>query len=249
VSGVGISGNVVSIDSATQVTIDATAALDGSGNLTFLCPASNNYDIFGYIDDDDDEEYYCLGPVWTNDTTRATAITQKDGVPVLTGAFIVAGTSYAEGRLRHVGMVRTTATAGQTEDSVVNGFIASVDNQVVRKQYKYEGTGHSYTTAAWRDFNGSSTSTLINWIQCNSQALFLYLEGQCEDGAGYMALDIDDVGGAVGAVFKNGNSEIVQGTCVYPGVFAAGKHSAICTEYGAASFYVWNAAVYAGVMR
>lgn len=64
--------------------------------------ASKNHDVFIY----DDSGTLTLQAVeWTNDTTRATALTKQDGVYVKSGA-----TTH-----RYLGSFRTTSTTGQTE--------------------------------------------------------------------------------------------------------------------------------------
>jgi hypothetical protein len=168
-TGVGAGAVISSIDSATQVTLSADSTADGTVAVTFKCPASKNYDLF--VVDITSTPTFVFGPVWTNDTTRATAITQLDGVSVLTGAFVVGGTTYAEGRLRHVGGVRMTTTEGQTEDSLANRFIASVDNQRQRRCERNSSAAHAYTTATARSWNASDL--IGQWLSIAPQNALL----------------------------------------------------------------------------
>jgi hypothetical protein len=170
VTGTGIAANsvIASIDSASQVTLDKNATADGTGiSLTFKCPATKCYDLF--VLDISGTPTLVYGPVWTNTTTPATPTTQKDGVDVLSGAFSIGGTSYAEGRLRHVGSLMTTTTAGQTESSGANRFISSHDNQAQLQIKTREPIDQwTYGTATWREINGGTTSTRFNFIACRA---------------------------------------------------------------------------------
>lgn len=86
---------------------------------------------------------------WTNDTTRATALTTQDGVLVLTGTL---------GR-RYVGSFRTTGVSGQTEDSASKRFVWNYYNRVPRPLLKVEATATwTYSTATMRQANGAATN-------------------------------------------------------------------------------------------
>lgn len=91
---------------------------------------------------------------WTNDTTRATALTTQDGRYVKSGATT---------RL-YLGTFRTTSTTGQCEDSAANRFVWNYYNRVLRKLRKYDNTAHTYNTATWRPFNNSATSVQVNFV-------------------------------------------------------------------------------------
>lgn len=122
VTGVGIQANSVisSINNATQVTLDKTASADGSTiAVTFKVPANKRLDLFGEISGGAAK---LRRPVmWTNLTTRATALTTQDGVTVLTG----------EDTAIYLGWVQTGATAGQfgftlSKAAIVNHYHADV---------------------------------------------------------------------------------------------------------------------------
>jgi hypothetical protein len=119
--------------------------------LSIAVPATTNqmYDVF--ID------YNAGTPVltltaWTNDTTRATALTMQDGVYVLTGS---------TGK-RYVGSFRTTGVVGQTEDSAAKRYVFNYTNRVTRQlSVNASGTSYwTYTTAAWRQAAGNSAFQL-----------------------------------------------------------------------------------------
>jgi hypothetical protein len=88
--------------------------------------------------------------VWTNDTTRATALTYQDGVLVKTGATTrrYLGTFYS-----------TTAGNGQTEDSAANRYLCNYYHPV-RKHFSVVDTTNSWTygTATWRQAGALATN-------------------------------------------------------------------------------------------
>jgi hypothetical protein len=105
---------------------------------------------------------------WTNDTTRATAITLQNGVYVKSG-----GTTF-----RYLGTIRTTAVAGQTEDSLRRRLVYNWQNRVDRPWLRLEAT------AAW-------TYTLATYQQANAAVLNQVdlVNGVAED-----AIDLEVVG-------------------------------------------------------
>lgn len=132
--------------------------------LSIAVPATTNqmYDVF--------MDYNAGVPAlsltaWTNDTTRATALTTQDGVLVKTGAL----TS------RYLGSFRTTAVSGQTEDSVTNRLVWNYYNRIRRPMQRID------TTASW-----NYTSTTVR--QANNSALnqFAIVVGVAE-----ITVDID----------------------------------------------------------
>ena len=98
--------------------------------------------------------------VWTNDTTRATALTTQNGVLVKSGATTrrYLGTFYS-----------TTAGNGQVEDSVSNRYLWNYYNRVPRLMYALDGTDTwAYTTATLRQANNSALNQLnfvIGWSE------------------------------------------------------------------------------------
>lgn len=88
--------------------------------------------------------------VWTNDTTRATALTLQDGVLVKTGATT----------RRYLGTFYTTSTT-QTEDSAAKRLLWNYYNRVDRQMFKSEATASwTYTTNTYRQVNNSTANQL-----------------------------------------------------------------------------------------
>jgi hypothetical protein len=246
VTGTGVGGGAVisSIDSDSQVTLSANSSASATVSVTFKCPASKNYDLF--VVDISSTPTFVFGPVWTSDTARATAITQKDGVPVLTGSFTVAGTSYAEGRLRHVGAVGTTATAGQTEFSMTAQYckllICSVGNEVPIRAFSQDPTtSWSYTTAASRQLRGD-TNNKIEFILCDSRSIFSQLSIQVMK-AGFNFVSLDTVAyPAADPTYNNGAylattdaGDTLTNVASLAKTVAYGRHAVIPSEFGLAS--------------
>ena len=114
--------------------------------------ASKPYDIWLYNSGTDTSPTLALAStVWTNDTTRATALVLQDGVWVKTGAL----------GYRYLGTIRTTATTGQCEDSVTKRFVWNAYNQAQRSLKKSEATATwTYNSTTYRYFNNSSANVV-----------------------------------------------------------------------------------------
>lgn len=86
---------------------------------------------------------------WTNDTTRATALTTQDGIYVQTG-----NTDW-----RYLGSFRTTAVSGQTEDSATYRGVSNYYHRVRRLLQKLITTdSYPYTTNTIRQWEGSTAN-------------------------------------------------------------------------------------------
>ena len=84
---------------------------------------------------------------WTNDTTRATAITLQDGIYVKSGATT----------RRYLGSGRTTSVSGRCEDSATKRFLFNHYNRISKTFYiSASGTGYSYSTGTWRAQNNDT---------------------------------------------------------------------------------------------
>lgn len=87
--------------------------------------------------------------VWTNDTTRATALAYEDGVLVQSG---VPGS-------RYLGTFRGVSSS--IEDSRANRNLWNYYNRVSRELFAQEtGASHTYSTATWREWAGSTSYRL-----------------------------------------------------------------------------------------
>ncbi|PTY02565.1 hypothetical protein DB346_08435 [Verrucomicrobia bacterium LW23] len=107
--------------------------------------ANTNYDIFGYISSG---AIALERTAWTNDTTRATALTTLNGVHVKSG----------DASRRYLGTVRMNAS-GYLEDSASRRLVWNMYNRVEATLRATDATDNwDYTTATWREANGASTA-------------------------------------------------------------------------------------------
>lgn len=105
-----------------------------------------NYDVFLY---DNAGTLTLELTAWTNDTTRATALTTQDGVYVKTGATT----------RRYLGTIRTTGTT-TTEDSASKRLVWNQYNRVERQGRRQVSSNHTYASSARRYWNNDSASRL-----------------------------------------------------------------------------------------
>lgn len=106
--------------------------------------ASKPYDIFGYLSSG---TLALEGLVWTNSTTRATALAYQDGRLVKNGAAT---------RL-YLGTIYVNASGGQTDDSLTKRSVFNYYNRIMRPFYLAETTEHNYSTTTWRPWNNDAT--------------------------------------------------------------------------------------------
>jgi hypothetical protein len=122
-------------------------ALKTYSEISINVPATTNtmYDVFLF----DSSGVTGEAVAWTNDTTRATALTTVNGICCFkTGAT----------ERRYVGSFRTTGVSGQTEDSAARRLVWNMHNRVSRRLYGTDATNTwSYTTGTWRASNNTST--------------------------------------------------------------------------------------------
>lgn len=137
-------GNRIALYDGTQWGVYSFAEL----SIAVPATTSQMYDVFAYSN---------AGVValevlaWTNDTTRATALTLQDGVLVKTGATT----------RRYIGSFRTTGTIGQTEDSKAKRYVWNMYNRRSRFMQVLESTDSwTYTTDTWRQANGAAANQL-----------------------------------------------------------------------------------------
>ncbi len=112
--------------------------------------ASKPYDIFIY---NNAGTLTLEGLVWTNDTTRATALVLRDGIYCKTGALT----------RRYLGTIYMDA-ASKCQDKESHRYVWNYYNRIPRKLKVSESTiSWNYTTATWRSAN-NSTSNRVNLI-------------------------------------------------------------------------------------
>ena len=120
------------------------------------CTASKPYDVFAY----DNAGTVALEMlVWTDATTRATALTTQNGVRVKNG----------DATRRYVGSFYCNASGGQTDDTAELRTVYSHDHQVTRVLSRvdttasWSGTGAS-TWASARASAANRVAVMVGWI-------------------------------------------------------------------------------------
>jgi len=105
--------------------------------------ASKPYDIWVY---DNSGTPALDSTVWTDGTTRATALTTQDGILVKTGATT----------RRYLGTIYVNSSGAQTDDSATLRNVFNYYNRVSRKIALIDNSAHNYTTGAFRYWNNNS---------------------------------------------------------------------------------------------
>lgn len=135
--------------------------------------------------------------VWTNDATRATALTYQDGVLVKSG----------DATRRYLGTFYTTATT-TTEDSVAKRYLWNYYHRVERVMAVVDTTNSwTYSTATWRQANASAA----NQLEC--------VIGVVEDvvSADAACLAVNSAGGVNIGVGVGVNSTTVNSAMIFGG--------------------------------
>lgn len=225
----------------TRVSAEFSLAL---GTLTSGKP----YDVFCY-DNSGTPTLEFL--VWTNDTTRATALTYQNGILVKSGATT----------RRYMGTFYTTSTT-QTEDSVTKRYLWNYSNRVKRRMYSVESTASwTYTTATWRQANNSSNNQINFLLGVSEDAVTASVNAAytntTSSASGAVGVGLDStsspsgITASVANVGAAGTGNLAGVCCPYFGIPAAGRHFLAWLEYcGALGTATWvgvNAPVQSGI--
>jgi hypothetical protein len=157
--------------------------------------SSRLYDVFAY---DNAGTPTLELTIWTDDTTRATALTTQDGRLVRSGATT---------RL-FLGTIRTTGTT-TTEDSNERRFVSNAYNQVARPLLKRDATAHTYSGGSWREWNNASDVHRVRWVapvDGNKADVFLTMYSDTAAGSNTVMI------GGVGIDSANPDSGSAAGT-------------------------------------
>lgn len=122
-------------------------AVSTLSEISIAVPATTNqmYDVFVYSNSG---TLTLELTAWTNDTTRATALTLQNGVLVKSGATT----------RRYVGSIRTTSVSGQLEDSKKYRGVWNYYNRVGKSLRANDATASwTYATPTWRAANSNTT--------------------------------------------------------------------------------------------
>lgn len=155
------------------------------------------YDVFAYLNSG---ALACEVLVWTDDTTRATAITIQDGRYCKSGA---------KDRL-YLGTFYTTATT-TTEDSAEKRYLFNGYNRVQKNTFSPEGTSHAIQSVGPRQWNnGSGTlprSLFVCGVPLSAVNCTFSARTQCSAAGTYNALTVPYLNGSE---LHSGNNYRVQ---------------------------------------
>lgn len=123
------------------------------------CTASKPYDVFVY-DNAGAPALEML--VWTNATTRATALVQQDGVLVKTGALT----------RRFVGTFYCDSSGGQTDDTLAKAYVWNMYNRRTRPLRRIDATASwTYNSATIRQANASTANQVEVMVGLSEDAV------------------------------------------------------------------------------
>lgn len=202
------------------------------------------YDIFAY---NNSGAVALEKLIWTNATTRATALARQDGVLVKAG----------DATRRYVGTFYTTSTT-TTEDSYANRYIFNYYNRVPRPLRTIETvTGSwSYTTAAWRQANASSTNQ-VAWVTgVDEKPIPIVVTSAAVSSSANILVGSSfqvDASGGVDSYAQNpvyytpAVNVIIGNTSIGKGFYGVGRHYATWMEYGGTAVQFHGSGVHAGI--
>lgn len=199
--------------------------------VSIACPSvsSTVHDVFLY---DNAGTLTLDATAWSNDTTRATALTTQDGILVKSGA---------TGR-RYVGTFRTTSIPGQTEDSAAKRYVWNYYNRVLRPMRCATETTDtwSYSTSTIRQARASTANQLDFVCGVSEDAIKaeLIAGGETDTLGTEMAVGIglDSTTAFVSGFLHSKNDAItanrsIQMTATWKGFPGIGRHILTWLEY------------------
>lgn len=178
ITGTGIAGGttISTIDSSTQITMSANATASGVQSLTISIPASSVVDIFAYYTGTTVK--LSFGKIWTNATTRATALTTQNGIYVLSG----------DTSKRYLGTVATTTTAGQTEYSTSKRLVWNMYNRKPVPLSVVDTTNSwTYNLTAWHQANASTSNEVGIVVGLSEDQVEATALEACSNAAGWLS--------------------------------------------------------------
>lgn len=173
--------------------------------------------------------------VWTNDTTRATALALQDGVLVKSGTTTrrYLGTIYASG-------------ANTMEDSYAKRYVFNYYNRVDRPMRAALETADSwnYTTATWRQANANASNQLDCVIGVSEDPVSATVAAQVSNtnagvfpvlvGVGVDSTSANSTTLMLGEAIQVANGRMIA-RANYSGFPGVGRHTLTWLEYSAAS--------------
>ena len=185
--------------------------------------------------------------VWTNDTTRATALAYQDGVLVKSG----------DATRRYMGSFYTTATT-TTEDSKGNRYLWNYYNRAKKYMLRLESAGSwNYTTATWRKANNNTANQLNFLVGVSEDAIQAHLSVICFNSTSGVysgvGLALDWTSGEPSApplsfITSTGATFYLHHTANYESLVSDGRHYIAWVEYCTASgTQSWDGGTHSGI--
>lgn len=138
---------------------------------------------------------------WTNDTTRATAIEYHS-----THGYLVKSGSTDK---RYLGTGRTLTAAQCTMNGTDIFHLWNMYNQQPFHGLYSDGTGHTYGTATWREWNGATNThwiRLVNGLQIRALVAITGTLYNAGTAAPLLGVELDSAGSPVDSLFVRNDS-------------------------------------------
>lgn len=199
-------------------------------SIAVSASTSQMFDVWGYISGG---ALALEALAWTNDTTRATALTTQDGVYVKSG----------DATRRYLGSYRTTGTTLQTEDSVLKRYVWNYYNRVNRTMRAVD-TANSWTwsTNAYQQANANAANQLDMVIGVSEDLVYATSVSQATSSgatlravAAGIGLDSTTVNsaGLLGFINVNSTATALWVEATFNNTIAVGRHTLVWLEKGA----------------
>jgi len=175
-------GDYVALYNTVELRWDLFQFTERSLSLSGLA-ANTNYDIFIW---DNSGTLTLQAVAWASSgagtSTRASAITQLDGIWVKDSD-----------KRRYLGTIRTTATVGECEDSVLRRYVWNTQNKTTRVLVIKNSVGHTYEGGVWRYWNNDTTFKLA--VVCGlTHNVFAFAAGHVDGLNAQLDVFINDSG-------------------------------------------------------
>lgn len=200
-------------------------------SLALTATSGKPYDVFVY---DNAGTLTLETLVWTDDTTRATALAYQDGVLVKSGATT----------RRYVGTFYATGT-NTTEDSTAKRNVWNYYNRVSRMLQAFDtANSWTYTTATWRQANANAANQLEFVVGVSEDSVKATVISNSSNSSGNIArsngIGVDST--SVNSAVLSTNASVLIGAAVqtptvitYSAALPAGRHTLVWLERSVAT--------------
>lgn len=192
--------------------------------------ASKPYDIFLY---DNAGTLTLESLVWTDDTTRATALALQDGIPIKSG----------DATRRYLGTIYITTTIGQCEDSLTKRYVWNCYNRVRRPMRRIDSTDTwSYATHTLRQARANASNQLdfvlgLSEDAVSARVIGTWTQTGTTTAGGTVAIGLDSTtakatGSLAGSAVTTAANQNGMAAAALDDIIAVGKHRLVWLEAG-----------------